>query len=116
MNENKVTTRSDTSMWLLGQIESLQFWPTSDNLTDDVPDMTGRQLPTVLSALKHVAYLRHIYPKRPIRGIAQDTCEVISIYWKMAKIPVQEISDTKAKFYYAADRLTKCWSQFLVRI
>ena len=49
-------TRKDTAFWLLGDPESLKFWPDSDKTDEDgrsipaCPDVSGKMLPTQLQA------------------------------------------------------------------
>ena len=112
-------TRSTTTFWLIGEAENLKFWSdTRDvegNLIPACPDMTGKQLPTVMEAMRHMAYLRlNDHPKAPVFELALETCSTISVYWNMAKIPIQEVSDRKHKMYRAADKLSNLWQEYQV--
>ena len=106
MSASKPSTRSTTSLWLIGEPASLQFWLDQNDEDGKVltpfPDMTGKQLPSLLDVMKHMAYLRHTMPKTSVYDLAIQTCDIVTVYWRMAKIPVQELSDSKNKTYCAA--------------
>ena len=55
---------------------------------------------------------RDTMPKVPVCEISKQTCDVITVYWRMAKIPVLELSDTKKKTYCAAYRLSQLWQEY----
>ena len=74
--------------------------------------MTGRKPPSLMDVMRHMAHLRDTMPKVSVYEISKQTCDVITVYWRMAKIPVQELSDTKKKTYCAAYRLSKLWQEY----
>ena len=115
---SKPSTRNTTAFWLLGEPVSMKFWSDETdeegNILPAFPDMTGKKLPTEMDAMRHMAYLRQFRPKTPVYELALETCDVAAVYWKMAKIPVQELSDKKAKLYYGADRLSNLWQEYQV--
>ena len=112
----KHTTRSATTLWLLGEPKSLKFWTdqtdTAGNILPAFPDMTGKQLPSLMEVMGHMAYLRQSNPKGPVYDLAIETCDTVCIYWRMAKIPVQELSSSKSKTYCAAYRLSQLWQEY----
>ena len=80
------------------------------------PDMTGKKLPTEMDVMRHMAHLRQFRPKTPVYDLALETCDVAAVYWKMGKIPVQELSGSKSKIYRGADRLANLWQEYQVRM
>ena len=115
-SSSKPSTRSTTSLWLIGEPTSLQFWldhtDEEGKVLTPFPNMTGKQLPSLLDVMKHMAYLRHTMPKISVYELAIQTCDIVTVYWRMAKIPVQELSDSKEKTYCAAYRLSKLWQEY----
>ena len=114
------TTRQDTAYWLLGDPESLKFW-TDDAQTDEegrsippCPDMTGKMLPTHLQALKHIAYLKQDNPMKTIINIALETVATVEVYWRMGKIPTQEMTKGDRFKIKAAERLMNLWKKYLI--
>ena len=102
-------TRQDTGYWLLGDPESLKFW-TDDAQTDDegkpVPDMIGKMLPTKIQALKHIAYLKQDNPTDTLTDMALETVDTtMDVYWRMGKIPTQEMKRAPKFKVKAAERL-----------
>ena len=117
-SKKKPMTRSSTAYWLLGEPASLKFWEVPHDSEGNVlpvsPDMTGKMLPTVLEVMRHMAFLRLDNPRAPVYQLALETCEIVSVYWNMAKIPVQELSEKKNKNYKAADKLSNLWQEYQV--
>ena len=112
----KPSTRSSTFFWLLGEPENLQFWPDQKDeagisMTSN-PDMTGKQLPSLMDVMRHMAHLRHAFPKVSVYDLAVKTCDVVTVYWRMAKIPIQELSDSRTNTYCAAYRLSQLWQEY----
>ena len=116
MSASKPSTRSTIYLWLIEEPASLQFWLDQNDEDGKVltpfPDMTGKQLPSLLDVMKHMAYLRHTMPKTSVYDLAIQTCDIVTVYWRMAKIPVQELSDSKRKTYCAAYRLSQLWQEY----
>ena len=74
ISASKPSTRSTTSLWLIEEPASLQFWLDQNDEDGKVltpfPDMTGKQLPSLLDVRKHMAYLRHTMPKSSVYDLA----------------------------------------------
>ena len=113
-------TRKYTAFWLLGDPESLKFWPDSAETDEDgkpvpaCPDVSGKMLPTQLQALKHIAYLKEDKPKASIIDIALETVATVEVYWKMGKIPTQEMTKGPKSKIKAAERLCNLWKKYLL--
>ena len=112
----KPSTRSSTSCWLLGEPSTLQFWSdqvdSSGKAMTAFPDMTGKQLPSLMEVMRNMASLRQALPRVSVYDLAVQTCDVVTVYWRMAKIPIQELSDSKKKTYCAANRLSQLWQEY----
>ena len=99
-------TRKDTAYWMLGEPESLRFW-TGDAEVDGegnpipaCPDMKGKMLPTQLQALQHMAYMKETNRSESLVDIALETVAMVEVYWRMGKIPTQEmqkVTDPRSK-------------------
>ena len=110
-------TRKYTAFWLLGDPESLKFWPDSAETDEDgkpvpaCPDVSGKMLPTQLQALKHIAYLKEDKPKASIIDIALETVATVEVYWKMGKIPTQEMTKGPKSKIKAAEHFCNLWKK-----
>ena len=113
---SKYQTRASTAWWLIGEPVSLKYW--SETQCDDegnaIPDVTGKKLPTILQALKHLAFLKLDNPKVSVIDLALETVDVIEVYWRMAKIPTQERTKGPKQKIYAGKRLANIWSEYLL--
>ena len=76
--------------------------------------MSGKQLPTKMDALKHMAFLQQNKPKSAVMDLALETVDIIEVYWKMAKIPTQESTKGPMQKVYAAKRLRDLWMEYKV--
>ena len=80
-SKKKPMTRSSTTYWLLGEPASLKFWEvphdSEGNALPVSPDMTGKQLPTVMEVMKHLASLRLDRPKVPVYELSLETCDIV---------------------------------------
>ena len=106
----KPSTRSSTFFWLLGEPENLQFWP--DQKDEAGVSMAGKQLHSMMDVMRHMAHLRHAFPKVSVYDLALETCHLVTVYWRMAKIHIQELSNSKKKTYCAAYRLSQLWQEY----
>ena len=112
-------TRNGTAFWLLGDPESLKFWPDSAEIDEDgrpvaaCPDVSGKMLPTQLQALSHITYLKESKPKVSIIDITLETVATIEVYWRMGKIPTQEMTKGPRSKIKALS-LCNLWKKYLL--
>jgi hypothetical protein len=113
-----IDTRSKTCCPILGHPKSLKFWndktDAEGNILLSSPNMSGKQLPTQMAVMKHIAFLKKSSPNGKISDLASETCNLVSIYWKLANIPVQDFSKKKCKMYRAIERLQKLWKEYQI--
>ena len=114
-------TSKDAAYWLLGEPESLKFWPDAAETDEDgrsipaCPDMSEKMLPTQHQALSHITYIKEGNPKASIIDIALETVDVIEVYWRMGQIPTQEMTKGQKRKIKAAERLCNLWKKYLLQ-